>query len=100
MFEFDDPTRPIFSPLASQEMEKKGELEDGDPLNGFFKKIFAQGDEDTRRAMMKSFVESNGTVLSTNWWVQVEGRDKLMGDAALSWIPGVWRTGSPCDFSR
>ena len=26
-----------------------------------------QGDEDTRRAMMKSFVESNGTVLSTNW---------------------------------
>jgi hypothetical protein len=27
----------------------------------------AQGDEDTRRAMMKSFVESNGTVLSTNW---------------------------------
>ncbi|GAX78172.1 hypothetical protein CEUSTIGMA_g5614.t1 [Chlamydomonas eustigma] len=49
------------------EMEKKGELEDGDPLNGFFKKIFSQGDEDTRRAMMKSFVESNGTVLSTNW---------------------------------
>ena len=27
---------------VTQEMEKKGELEDGDPLNGFFKKIFAQ----------------------------------------------------------
>lgn len=50
-----------------KEMEGKGELEDGDPLNSFFKKIFSQGDEDTRRAMMKSFVESNGTVLSTNW---------------------------------
>jgi suppressor of G2 allele of SKP1 len=50
-----------------KEMESKGELEDGDPLNSFFKKIFSQGDEDTRRAMMKSFVESNGTVLSTNW---------------------------------
>lgn len=49
------------------ELEKKGELDDGDPLNNFFKKIFSQGDEDTRRAMMKSFVESNGTVLSTNW---------------------------------
>ncbi|GIL98106.1 hypothetical protein Vretimale_3572 [Volvox reticuliferus] len=49
------------------EMESKGELDMGDPLNNFFKKIFAQGDEDTRRAMMKSFVESNGTVLSTNW---------------------------------
>ena len=29
-------------PPSEQEMEKKGELEDGDPLNGFFKKIFAQ----------------------------------------------------------
>lgn len=49
------------------ELESKGELDMGDPLNNFFKKIFASGDEDTRRAMMKSFVESNGTVLSTNW---------------------------------
>ncbi|KAG2453736.1 hypothetical protein HYH02_001947 [Chlamydomonas schloesseri] len=49
------------------ELEQKGELDMGDPLNNFFKKIFSQGDEDTRRAMMKSFVESNGTVLSTNW---------------------------------
>lgn len=50
-----------------KELEDKGELDDADPLGAFFKKIFAQGDEDTRRAMMKSFVESNGTVLSTNW---------------------------------
>ena len=27
----------------------------------------AGADEDTRRAMNKSFQESNGTVLSTNW---------------------------------
>lgn len=53
--------------VRMQELEKKGELEDGDPLNNFFKKIFSQGDDDQRRAMMKSFVESNGTVLSTNW---------------------------------
>lgn len=32
-----------------------------------------QGDEDQRRAMMKSFVESNGTVLSTNWGVSGDG---------------------------
>lgn len=48
-------------------MESSGDLDHGDPLNNFFKKIFSQGDEDQRRAMMKSFVESNGTVLSTNW---------------------------------
>ncbi|KIY00770.1 uncharacterized protein Z520_03435 [Fonsecaea multimorphosa CBS 102226] len=38
-----------------------------DPVDGFFKKLYASADEDTRRAMMKSFYESNGTALSTNW---------------------------------
>ncbi|KAF8560334.1 SGS-domain-containing protein [Imleria badia] len=36
-------------------------------VNTFFQKIFADSDEDTRRAMMKSFQESGGTTLSTNW---------------------------------
>ena len=44
------------------------EFEDeGDPVNGFFKKLYAGADPDTRRAMMKSYQESNGTALSTNW---------------------------------
>lgn len=36
-------------------------------VNGFFQKIFADADEDTKRAMMKSYSESGGTTLSTNW---------------------------------
>lgn len=36
-------------------------------VNDLFKKIFADADEDSRRAMMKSYVESGGTSLSTNW---------------------------------
>ncbi|PFH54455.1 hypothetical protein AMATHDRAFT_134067, partial [Amanita thiersii Skay4041] len=36
-------------------------------LNGFFQKIFADADDDTKRAMMKSYQESGGTTLSTNW---------------------------------
>ncbi|KAI9791586.1 MAG: hypothetical protein M1816_003672 [Peltula sp. TS41687] len=38
-----------------------------DPAHGFFKKLYASADPDTRRAMMKSYQESNGTALSTNW---------------------------------
>ena len=41
--------------------------EGGDPTNKFFKTLFKNADPDTRRAMMKSYTESNGTALSTNW---------------------------------
>ncbi|ODV59293.1 co-chaperone SGT1 [Ascoidea rubescens DSM 1968] len=33
----------------------------------FFKTIFKDASDETRRAMMKSYVESGGTALSTNW---------------------------------
>jgi len=38
-----------------------------DPVDGFFKKLYANADPDTRRAMVKSYYESEGTALSTNW---------------------------------
>lgn len=41
--------------------------EGGDAVNSFFQKLYKGADPDTKRAMMKSFVESNGTALSTNW---------------------------------
>lgn len=41
--------------------------EEGDPVNGFFKTLYKGADDDTKRAMMKSYQESNGTALSTNW---------------------------------
>ncbi|GAV27531.1 hypothetical protein PMKS-000999 [Pichia membranifaciens] len=44
--------------------DEKEEEEDPD---AFFKKLYENADEDARRAMMKSFMESNGTSLSTDW---------------------------------
>jgi len=50
-------------------VEKQLEQEnpEDEDVNSLFAKIFASGDENTRRAMMKSMQESGGTVLSTNW---------------------------------
>ncbi|KAG6080237.1 hypothetical protein E4U15_003399 [Claviceps sp. LM218 group G6] len=36
-------------------------------VDTFFKKIYGDGNDDQKRAMMKSFTESNGTTLSTDW---------------------------------
>ena len=36
-------------------------------LNALFQQIYASADEDTRRAMQKSYIESGGTCLSTDW---------------------------------
>ena len=47
--------------------EEGDDLEEGDPLNNFFSSLYKGADDDTRRAMMKSYQESNGTALSTNW---------------------------------
>lgn len=41
--------------------------EDEADADQLFKKLYASADEDTQRAMNKSYVESNGTTLSMDW---------------------------------
>lgn len=38
-----------------------------DDITEFFRKLYSTADSDTKRAMMKSFQESGGTALNTNW---------------------------------
>ncbi|KAJ5442044.1 hypothetical protein N7445_005051 [Penicillium cf. griseofulvum] len=48
--------------------------EGGDAVDGFFKKLYAGADPETRRAMIKSYTESQGTALSTNWSEVAKGK--------------------------
>ncbi|PIC26962.1 hypothetical protein B9Z55_019371 [Caenorhabditis nigoni] len=47
--------------------EEEEKLEGDAAVNKMFQQIYANATDDVRRAMMKSYSESNGTVLSTNW---------------------------------
>ncbi|PVV01474.1 hypothetical protein BB560_004110 [Smittium megazygosporum] len=62
-------TAPLGSGLSKKQLDKELEAmqEENNDLTALFAKIYKDGDDDTRRAMMKSYIESNGTSLSTNW---------------------------------
>ena len=65
------------------------EEEKKDDLNEFFKTIYANGTEEQKRAMMKSFQTSGGSVLSTNWdevaRADYEGKDRPSPPSGVEW---------------
>jgi suppressor of G2 allele of SKP1 len=52
--------------LAKEDLDEKDEME-GDETSNFFKHLYKGASAEQQRAMMKSYQESGGTVLSTDW---------------------------------
>ena len=72
------------------EQEKEDALKDGNEgMWRLFRDIYAKGNEETRRAMIKSFQTSGGTVLSTNWNEvkdkDYEGKDRPEAPTGQEW---------------
>lgn len=66
------PARKNWDAVVDAELEEDDNSKDpnagGDAaLQKLFSGIYANADEDTKRAMIKSFTESGGTTLSTDW---------------------------------
>jgi suppressor of G2 allele of SKP1 len=54
-------------------------------LNSFFQTMFADADDDAKRAMMKSYSESGGTTLSMNWDEVKKGRVDVKPPEGSEW---------------
>jgi suppressor of G2 allele of SKP1 len=70
------PAYPTSSRSGPKDWDKIGDgedVEDGQDVNFFFKNLYKNATPEQQRAMMKSFTESNGTSLSTDW-NDVKGR--------------------------
>ncbi|XP_022185868.2 protein SGT1 homolog [Nilaparvata lugens] len=67
-----------------------GEIEDekaeGDAaVNSLFQKIYSEGSDEVKKAMNKSFLESGGTVLSTNWTEVAKDKVDIKPPDGMEW---------------
>jgi suppressor of G2 allele of SKP1 len=78
-------TTEILSAEKEKTLDDDPNVSGDSTLNSFFQKLYGDADEDTKRAMMKSFSESGGTTLSTNWDEVKKGTVEVKPPAGSEW---------------
>ena len=82
------PTSSKTGPKNWDSIADGDDEDEGDGANSFFKKLYKDASPEVQRAMMKSYTESNGTSLSTNWEEVSKGKVETLppdGMEAKSW---------------
>lgn len=54
-------------------------------LNALFQKIYSEGSDEVKKAMNKSFIESGGTELNTNWDAVSKGKVSIKPPEGMEW---------------
>ncbi|XP_068718215.1 protein SGT1 homolog isoform X1 [Montipora capricornis] len=73
----------VAAQISKDEKDEKSEGEAA--LNQLFQQIYGDGSDEVRKAMNKSFVESGGTVLSTNWDEVKQGHVDCKPPDGMEW---------------
>lgn len=63
--EEEEKTKPLYQKWSEVKIDEEEEKQEG--FEAFIQKMYKDAPEETRRALMKSFIESKGTVLSGDW---------------------------------
>lgn len=78
----------------SKELDQE-DVKGNDAMMKLFRQIYENGNEETRRAMVKSFQTSGGTVLSTNWGEvkekEYDGKDRPTAPDGQEWADKVYK---------